>query len=127
MTKTVIATTTAPAAIGPYSQAIATGDLVFVSGQLAIDPQTGALINGSISDQTHQIMNNIKAIAIAANLTLEALVKTTIYLTNMNDFKEVNEAYGSYFKAMPPARATIAVAALPLGAAVEIEAILVTS
>ncbi|THB75125.1 MAG: RidA family protein [Desulfobulbaceae bacterium] len=125
MTKSAISTTKAPAAIGPYAQAIVAANLVFVSGQIAIDPATGSLIEGSISDQTHRIMKNLSAIAEAADLSLEAVVKTTIYLKNMSDFKAVNEVYGSYFSAPPPARATIEVSALPLDAAVEIEAILV--
>ena len=124
MSKKVIATTDAPAAIGPYSQAIATNDLLFISGQLPIDPTVGSLIEGDIQQKTHQILKNITAIATEAGTTLEKVVKTTIFLTDLGDFKAVNEAYGEYFKDNPPARSTVQVAALPLGADIEIETII---
>lgn len=123
MSKKQIATPQAPSALGPYSQGISTGNLVFISGQLPIDPATGSLIEGSISEQTALIMKNIQAIAEEAGSSLDRIVKTTIFLTDLGNFKEVNEAYGVFFKDAPPARATIQVAALPLGASVEIEAI----
>ena len=125
MNKQEIATSRAPSALGPYSQAIAAGGLLFISGQLAIDPATGSLVEGTIGEQTSRIMDNIKVIAEAAGTSLESVVKTTIFLTDLNDFQEVNQAYGSFFEATPPARATVQVAALPLGACVEIEAIAV--
>ena len=126
MTKLQIETSNAPAAIGPYSQGIASNNLVFISGQLPLDPQTGKLVEGTIGDRTKRVMENIKAIAEKANSSLEQVVKTTIFLTDLGDFQEVNAAYDSFFNDTPPARATIQVAALPLGADVEIEAIATT-
>ena len=123
MLKKEIATQAAPAALGPYSQGIQAGSFVFISGQLALVPETAALLDGSIKEQTEQIMKNIEAIIKEAGGSLDSLVKTTIFLTDLNDFQEVNKAYGAFFDATPPARATIQVAALPLGAQVEIEAV----
>ena len=122
-----IATTKAPAALGPYSQGISTGNLVFISGQLAIDPATGKLLEASIGEQTNLIMRNIEAVAQEAGTSLNNIVKTTIFLTDLSNFQEVNAAYGSFFTEAPPARATVQVAALPLGASVEIEAVAVVS
>jgi len=127
MNKKSITTEHAPAAIGPYSQAISTGSMVFISGQLPIDPAQGKLIDGTISARTHQILRNIEAIAKEAGGDLTGVVKTTIFLTDMKDFQEVNTAYASYFPATPPARSTVQVAALPLGSNIEIEAILLLS
>jgi len=124
MLKTAIATPNAPAAIGPYSQAIRSGNLLFVSGQLAIDPQTGKIIDGDIGTQTRQILANATAIATAAGTGLEHTVKTTIFLTDLKNFAAVNGAYGEFFHNTPPARSTIQVAGLPLGAEIEIEFIL---
>ena len=123
--KKSISTDQAPAAIGPYSQAVQAGDLLFVSGQLPINPQTGTLIDGDIASRTHQIIANITAIAKAAGAELADLVKTTIFLTDLADFRAVNEAYGQYFPSAPPARSTVQVAALPLGANIEIESVFV--
>ncbi len=123
MSKTVIATTSAPAAIGPYSQGIKTGSFLFCSGQLGIDPATGELVSG-VKAQAERAMLNMKAIAAEAGTTLDAVVKTTIFLKDMADFAVVNEVYGSFFKGDKPARSTIAVAALPKGGLVEVEAIL---
>lgn len=125
MSKKQIITSRAPAAIGPYSQAISTGNLVFISGQLPIDAKTGKLLEGSIGDQTRLIMRNIEVIAEEAGASLANIVKTTIFLTDLSNFQEVNSAYGSFFSEAPPARATVQVAALPLGASVEIEAVVV--
>ncbi len=125
MSKKQIATSQAPAALGPYSQGISVGNLIFISGQLPIDTTTGALLEGSIGDQTALVMQHIKAIAEQAGASLENIVKTTIFLTDLNNFQEVNTVYGSFFNEAPPARATIQVAALPLGASVEIEAVAV--
>ena len=122
MTTKQIATTKAPA-LGPYSQGICTGNLVFISGQLPIDPATGKLLEGSIGDQTALIMKNIQVIAEEAGSSLSGLVKTTIFLTDLANFQEVNGAYGAVFSEAPPARSTIGVAALPLGASIEIEAV----
>ncbi|WQU35735.1 RidA family protein [Helicobacter pylori] len=121
--KEVIHSTLAPKAIGPYSQAIATNDLVFVSGQLGIDVSTGEFKGADIHSQTTQSMENIKAILKEANLGMDSVVKTTILLKSLDDFAVVNEIYGSYFKEPYPARATFQVAKLPKDALVEIEAI----
>lgn len=124
MTRSVIYTPQAPAAIGPYSQAIATDHLLFVSGQLPIDPSTGKMVDGDIGIKTRQILNNVAAIAREAGTDLGKTLKTTIFLTDLADFQAVNNAYGSYFPESPPARSTVQVAALPLGSNIEIECIL---
>ncbi len=121
--KAVIHSTLAPKAIGPYSQAIATNDLVFVSGQLGIDASTGEFKGADIHSQTTQSMENIKAILKEAGLGMDSVVKTTILLKSLDDFSVVNGIYGSYFKEPYPARATFQVAKLPKDALVEIEAI----
>ncbi|GAA9926608.1 RidA family protein [Helicobacter pylori] len=121
--KEVIHSTLAPKAIGPYSQAIATNDLVFISGQLGIDASTGEFKGADIHSQTTQSMENIKAILKEAGLGMDSVVKTTILLKSLDDFSVVNEIYGSYFKEPYPARATFQVARLPKDALVEIEAI----
>ncbi|GAA6907824.1 RidA family protein [Helicobacter pylori] len=121
--KEVIHSTLAPKAIGPYSQAIATNDLVFISGQLGIDASTGEFKGTDIHSQTTQSMENIKAILKEAGLGMDSVVKTTILLKSLDDFVVVNEIYGSYFKEPYPARATFQVAKLPKDALVEIEAI----
>lgn len=118
-----IETDKAPAAVGPYSQAVTTDGYVFCSGQVALDAATGELIGGSITDQTTRAMENLSAVLAAAGTKLEHVVKTTIYLTDMSDFAEVNEAYAKFFGPKPPARATVGVAALPKGANVEIDCI----
>ncbi len=121
--KEVIHSTLAPKAIGPYSQAIATNDLVFISGQLGIDARTGEFKGTDIHSQTTQSMENIKAILKEVGLGMDSVVKTTILLKSLDDFSVVNEIYGSYFKEPYPARATFQVAKLPKDALVEIEAI----
>lgn len=114
----------APRAVGPYSQAIVAGGFVFASGQIPLVPDTGKLIDGDIAAQTHQVMKNLRAVIEASGSDLSRVVKTTIFLADMADFKVVNEAYASYFAGMtPPARATVQVAALPLDARVEIDAV----
>lgn len=118
-----IETKNAPAAIGPYSQAIICGELMFISGQLAIEPTTGKFIEGSITQQTEQILTNIDAIVKAADVHLSHVVKTTIFLKDFGDFSEVNTAYSRFFTDSPPARSTVQVAALPLNARIEIEAV----
>lgn len=118
-----IKTDRAPAAIGPYSQAMICNDMLYLSGQLPLDPATGSLVEGDIGEQTKQIMDNIKALCEEAGAGLDRLVKTTIFLKNMDNFQDVNKAYASFFESDPPARSAIGVAALPLGAEVEIEAI----
>lgn len=122
--KQVVSTSEAPAAIGPYSQAVKAGDLLFFSGQLALDVASGELVPGGIAEQTEQVMANIGAILKAAGLDYDSVVKTTIYLLDLKDFSVVNEIYGRYFNVdSAPARATIQVAALPKQALVEIEGI----
>ncbi|MDB5069493.1 MAG: endoribonuclease [Candidatus Eremiobacteraeota bacterium] len=123
-TRETIHTTAAPAAIGPYSQAVAAGPYVFTSGQIGLDPLTGQLVDGDAAEQTRQVMANLAAVLAAAGLSFADVVKTTIFLIDMNDFSAVNEVYGESFEGTdPPARSTVAVAALPRGARVEIEAI----
>lgn len=116
-----IETASAPAAIGPYSQGVRAGDFVFFSGQIPLDPKTGMVVSGGIENQTRQVMNNMEAVLKAAGLCFAQVVKTTIYLTDLNDFALVNEIYGSYLGGVYPARATVQVAALPKGVSVEIE------
>ncbi len=118
-----IATDRAPAAIGPYSQAVVAGDWVFLSGQIPIDPDTGSIVSGDIGLATARVMENLNAVLRAADLTFDHVVKTTIYLIDLNDFAAVNAVYARYFSKNPPARATVQVAALPRGAAGEIDAI----
>ena len=122
MSRTIIHTEHAPAAVGPYSQAIKTDGLVFVSGQLGLDPQSGKLRDG-LEAQTQQILQNLAAALDAAGCTMADIVKTTIFLTDMADFSTVNKIYAGEFSDAPPARSTVEVSALPLGGLVEIEAI----
>lgn len=119
--KTVIQSSQAPAAIGPYSQAVKSGPFIFCSGQIALDADVNQPIPEGVVEQTQQIFKNIQAILKAADCDLSHVVKTTIFLTSMGDFQAVNEVYGSYFKTAPPARSTVAVAGLPRNVKVEIE------
>lgn len=123
MSKKIIHTTAAPGAIGPYSQAIQAGNLLFVSGQIPINPVTNELVMDNIQDETKQVMENLKAVLSAANMGLENIVKTTIFLSDMDLFAAVNEVYGSYFTGDYPARETVAVKGLPKGVNVEISVI----
>ena len=123
MRKKIIATEHAPKAIGPYSQAVDFGGLVFLSGQIPLDPATGNLVTGGAAEQTRQVMENLGAVLHAAGVGYAEVLRSTIYLTNLEDFAKVNEVYGSYFPTEPPARATVQVAALPRGASVEIDMI----
>jgi 2-iminobutanoate/2-iminopropanoate deaminase len=123
LNKTIIRTEKAPKPVGPYSQAVEAGGFLFCSGQIAIDPKTDQVRNGPIEEQTEQVFENIQAVLAAAGLTLNNVIKTTMYLTNMNDFPVVNEIYARYFVEETPARTTIAVSALPKGVNVEIEVI----
>lgn len=123
--KKIILTDKAPAPIGPYSQAIDIGNLLFCSGQVAIDPMTNQVFTGDVKGQTELVMKNIEAVLKAAGLGFQNVAKTTIFLTSMNDFAAVNEIYGRYFPENPPARSTVAVAGLPKGVNVEIEIIAV--
>ncbi len=123
MEKKIIQTNNAPAPIGPYSQAVAAGNLLFVSGQVCIDPQTGELNNTDVKAEAHQVMKNLHAILSQAGLSFNHVVKTTIFLSDMNLFAEVNEIYGSYFTGTFPARETVAVKGLPKNVNVEISVI----
>lgn len=125
MAKNVVFSPSAPAPIGPYSQAIQAGNLLFVSGQIAIQQSTGKLLTGSIEEEAHQVMKNIGDVLRAAQFDYSHIVKTTIFLKNMNDFPTVNTVYGSYFTADPPARETVEVARLPKDVHVEISCIAV--
>jgi 2-iminobutanoate/2-iminopropanoate deaminase len=116
-----ISTPHAPAAIGPYSQAIRAGDYLFLSGQIPLDPTTGAVVDGNVADQTRQVFRNLEAVLQAAGGSFDQVVKTTVYLTDMAEFGAMNDVYGSYFGAPAPARATVQAAALPRGVKVEID------
>jgi 2-iminobutanoate/2-iminopropanoate deaminase len=118
-----VTTASAPKAIGPYSQAIKAGNLLFVSGQIPIDPATGELLQGDVAIQTHRVIQNLSEILTAAGSSLDAVVRTTVYLADMNEFAAMNEVYGTYFSAPAPARATVQVARLPRDAKVEIDVI----
>ena len=121
--RTVIASDGAPAAIGPYSQAVRGGGFVFISGQIPLDPATGALVAGGAAAQAERALQSLRAVLEAAGSGLDRVVKVTIYLTDLKDFAAVNAVYAGYFPAAPPARATVQVAALPRGAAIEVEAV----
>jgi 2-iminobutanoate/2-iminopropanoate deaminase len=121
--KKIISTSEAPAAIGPYSQAVRSGSFLFCSGQIPLDPKSGQIVPGDIAVQTRRVLDNIGAVLKAENLAFDNVVKTSIFLTNLGDFQTVNEIYSSYFKQDPPARSTVQVAALPKDANVEIEVI----
>lgn len=123
MAKTIIATADAPAAIGPYSQAVQTGNLLFTSGQIPYVPSTGELVSKDIREQTKQCLENVKAILTAAGTELTNCIKCTIFIKDMNDFAAINEVYGSYFQNNPPARSCVEVARLPKDVDIEIEAI----
>jgi len=121
--KKIVSTNEAPAAIGPYSQAVRRGSLLFCSGQIPLDPKSGEIVSGDIATQTRRVLDNIAAVLRAEGLTFDNVVKTTIFLTDLRDFQTVNEVYSSYFKEQPPARSTVQVSALPKEARVEIEVI----
>ena len=123
MDKTIVTTAQAPAPIGPYNQAIQTGNFLFISGQVCIDPSTGNLKNKDIQEETHQVMHNLKAILQEAGMDFSNVVKTTIFITDMNRFAEMNEVYGKYFTDKFPARETVQVSALPKFVNVEISMI----
>src|SRR5437870_8734342 len=120
MTRAPISTPNAPAAIGPYSQAIRASDFLFISGQIPIDPATGNLVDGGVADQTHRVLKNLGAILEAAGASFDRVVKTTVYLADMSDFAAMNEVYGTYFSAPFPARATVQAAGLPRNVKIEI-------
>jgi 2-iminobutanoate/2-iminopropanoate deaminase len=121
--KEIIATPQAPPAIGPYSQAVRAGGFLFLSGQVALDPATGQLISGDVRAQTERVLKNLEAVLAAAGSSLAAVVKTTVFLADMNDFAAMNETYARFFSREPPARATVQAARLPRDARVEIDAV----
>jgi 2-iminobutanoate/2-iminopropanoate deaminase len=123
MSKKIILTQNAPQPIGPYSQAVRVGDLLFCSGQIPLDPVTGQVVSQDVMEQTKKVMENLNAVLIAAGCSLSSVVKTTIFLKSMNDFPKVNEVYGAHFSKEPPARSTVEVARLPKEVLVEIEMI----
>ncbi|HNU95131.1 MAG TPA: RidA family protein [Bacillota bacterium] len=121
--KSVVRTDAAPAAVGPYSQGIRVGNLLFVSGQLPLDPAKGTFVEGGIEEQTARCLDNIKAILAQAGISMDSVVKTTVFLADMDDFAAMNKVYSSYFKTDPPARSAFQVARLPKNGQIEIEAI----
>ena len=121
--KNIVSTHNAPKAIGPYSQAVRQGNLIFTAGQLGIDPTTGNLVVGDVKDETQQALTNIMKILESENCSMNNILKTTVFLRDMNDFTSMNEVYATFFPENPPARSTVQVAALPKNAAVEIEVI----
>jgi len=123
LNKKIIHTEKAPAAVGPYSQAVSTESLVFVSGQIAIDPSSGKLVTGDIKAQTRQVLKNLSEVLLAAGSSLEKVVKTSVFITNMDEFGAVNEVYSEFFTTDPPGRACVEITRLPKGANVEIEAV----
>jgi 2-iminobutanoate/2-iminopropanoate deaminase len=123
MLKSIVETSRAPGAVGPYSQAVASGDLVFCSGQIPLDPDTGELVEGSIAEQTRRCMHNLAAVLDAAGTSLDRLLKVTVFLADIADYAEFNDAYAEFVGQEPPARAAFAVSALPKGARVEIECV----
>lgn len=123
--KRIISTTAAPGAIGPYSQAVEANGTLYISGQVAIDPATGKLVEGGITGQTTQVLKNIRAILLAAGYTMDNVVKSTCLLSDMSDFKAMNEVYAQFYTSEQPARAAFAVKGLPLGALIEIETVAV--
>ena len=123
--KRIISTTAAPGAIGPYSQAVESNGTLYISGQVPIDPATGKIVEGGITEQTTQALKNIKAILLAAGYTLNDVVKSTCLLSDMSDFKAMNEVYSQFYTSEQPARAAFAVKGLPLGALIEIETVAV--
>ena len=125
--KETIHTDTAPKALGPYSQAIKAGEFIFTAGQVGLDPQSGEIVAGGIEAETRQVLNNIKKILEAAGSSLDRVVKTTVYLRDIQDFAAMNGVYATFFTANPPARSTVQVAALPRGVAVEIDTIAIAA
>ncbi len=121
--KEIISTSKAPSAIGPYSQAVKVGNLIFISGQIPIDPSSGNMVNGDIKEQTKRVLENIKGILESVGASLANVVKTTVFMIDLSEFSLMNEVYKDYFPEKPPARSTIQVSALPRGAKIEIEAI----
>lgn len=127
MERRIISTDNAPKAIGPYSQAIRSGEFIFCAGQIPLDPATGKIVEGDISVQTRRVLDNLSAVLDAAGGSLSRVIKTTVFLANLDDFKQMNETYAEFFPSMPPVRSTVQVARLPAGALIEIDAIAITN
>ncbi len=125
--KNIITTDKAPAAIGPYSQAVATGKLVFTAGQIPLDPANGQLVTGDIEEQTHRVLQNVQALLQEARSSLAMVIKTTVFMTDLANFNRMNAVYSEYFPSDPPARSTVQVTALPVGAQIEIECVAMTN
>jgi 2-iminobutanoate/2-iminopropanoate deaminase len=123
--KKIISTNEAPAAVGPYSQAVRAGSMVFCAGQIPLDPKSGQIVSQDVAEQTRRVLDNLTAVLKSERLTLSDVVKTTVFVTDLADFQTINEIYAKYFSTQPPARSTVQVAALPKAARVEIEAIAV--
>ncbi len=123
MTRDIVRTAMAPAAIGPYSQGVRCGGLLFCSGQIPLDPGTGKMVEGGIAEQTERVLRNLEAVLSAGGASLASVLKTTVYLVDLGDFPAMNAVYGKFFPGEPPARATVEVSKLPAGARVEIEAV----
>ena len=121
--KKIVSTTEAPAAVGPYSQAVRIGPMLFTAGQIPLDPQTGQIVSEDVAEQTRRVLDNLTAVLKAEKMDFSNIVKTTVFMTNLGDFQTMNEIYASYFKDQPPARSTVQVSALPKGAQVEIEVV----
>lgn len=127
LNREIIFTPNAPAAVGPYSQAVRLGEMIYTAGQIALDPETGQLVEDDIEVQTRQVMKNLSNVLAAAGSNFAHVIKTTIFVTNLADFATINKVYGSYFAENPPARSTVQVAALPLGSRVEIEVVAIVA
>ncbi len=125
--KKIVSTTEAPAAVGPYSQAVRIGPMLFTAGQIPLDPQSGQIVSEDVAEQTKRVLENLTAVLKAENMNFSNIVKTTVFMTNLADFQTMNDIYAGYFKDSPPARSTVQVAALPRGAQVEIEVVAVAS
>ena len=125
--KKIVSTTEAPAAVGPYSQAVRVGPMLFTAGQIPLDPKSGQIVSQDVAEQTRRVLNNLTAVLKAENMDFSNIVKTTVFLTNLDDFQKMNEVYASFFTDQPPARSTVQVSALPKGAQVEIEVVAVAT
>ena len=121
--KKIVSTTEAPAAVGPYSQAVRVGPMLFTAGQIPLDPKSGQIVSQDVAEQTRRVLDNLTAVLKAESMDFSNIVKTTVFLTNLDDFQKMNEVYASFFKDQPPARSTVQVSALPKGAQVEIEVV----
>jgi len=125
--KKIVSTTEAPAAVGPYSQAVRIGPMLFTAGQIPLDPKSGQIVSQDVAEQTRRVLDNLTAVLKAEGMDFSNIVKTTVFMTNLGDFQTMNEVYASYFSDQPPARSTVQVSALPKGAQVEIEVVAAAS